>query len=108
MVFAAILGLVIERLTIRPMVGQPLFSVAVITLGLEIALRVFNNDTVKVEFRNVKVPWGIDGFQVGKETINYSIIAAMVTAAIAFVAVFIFYRSRLRYQCIRTGAVNGT
>ena len=95
MVFAAILGLVIERLTIRPMVGQPLFSVAVITLGLEIALRVFNNDTVKVEFRNVEVPWGIDGFQVGKETINYSIIAAMVTAAIAFVAVFIFYRSRL-------------
>ena len=95
MVFAAILGLVIERLTIRPMVGQPLFSVAVITLGLEIALRVFNNDTVKVEFRNVEVPWGIDGFHVGKETINYSIIAAMVTAAIAFVAVFIFYRSRL-------------
>ena len=56
---------------------------------------VFNNDTVKVEFRNVEVPWGIDGFNVGKETINYSIIAAMVTAFIAFVAVFIFYRSRL-------------
>jgi branched-chain amino acid transport system permease protein len=95
MFFAALLGLVIERLTIRPMVGQPLFSVAVITLGLEIALRVFNNDTVKVEFRSLEVPWGIGGFQVGKETINWSIIAAMVTAAIAFVAVAVFYRSRL-------------
>ncbi|MEM9201233.1 MAG: branched-chain amino acid ABC transporter permease [Actinomycetota bacterium] len=95
MCFAAILGLIIERLTIRPMVGQPLFSVAVITLGLEIVLRVFNNDTVKVEFRNVNPPWGLDGFSVGKETINYSIIAAIVTAAIAFIAVFIFYRSRL-------------
>ena len=36
--FAALLGLLIERVTIRPMIGQPLFSVAVITLGLEIAL----------------------------------------------------------------------
>jgi branched-chain amino acid transport system permease protein len=95
MVFAALLGLVIERLTIRPMVGQPLFSVAVITLGLEIVLRVFNNDTVKTEFRSLEVPWGIDGFQVGKETINWSIIAAMVTAALAFIAVALFYRSRL-------------
>ena len=36
---AALLGLVIERLIIRPMIGEPLFSIAVITLGLEAVLR---------------------------------------------------------------------
>ena len=58
---AAVLGLVIERLAIRPMVGQPLFSVAVITLGLEIVLRVFSIDAVKIQFRSLAVPWSNDG-----------------------------------------------
>ena len=95
LVFAAILGLVVERLAIRPMVGEPLFSVAVITLGLEIILRVFNNDAVETEFRSTGVPWGTGGFSVGGALINWSFIAAMITAAGAFIAVYFFYRSRL-------------
>ncbi|NNF53688.1 MAG: hypothetical protein HKN03_04505, partial [Acidimicrobiales bacterium] len=37
MALTAILAMVLERLAIRPMIGQPLFSLAIITLGLEIA-----------------------------------------------------------------------
>ncbi|MFW2332976.1 ABC transporter permease subunit, partial [Ilumatobacter sp.] len=44
LLLAGLMGLVIERLTIRPMVGQPLFAMAVITLGVEIAIRPFNLD----------------------------------------------------------------
>ena len=93
--FAAAVGLVIERLAIRPMIGEPLFSVAVITLGLEIMFRVFNNDAVEIEFREIGVPWLATGFKAGDLLINWSFIAAMVTAAAAFLAVFLFYRSRL-------------
>ena len=93
--FAAAVGLVVERLAIRPMIGEPLFSVAVITLGLEIMFRVFNNDAVEVDFRPLGVPWLANGFKVGDRLINWSFIAAMVTAAVAFMAVFFFYRSRL-------------
>ncbi len=92
--FAALLGLLIERLAIRPMIGEPLFAVAVITLGLEIVLRVFNNDAVEIEFRSLEVPWGNGGFKVGDAFVNWSFIAAMITAAVAFVAVFLFYRTR--------------
>jgi len=92
--FAAVLGLVIERIAIRPMIGQPLFSVAVITLGLEIALRAMANDTVKISFRSVNAPWGSGGFQIGDGFVFWSYFAAMITAAGAFVAVFFFYRSR--------------
>lgn len=95
LVFAAALGLVIERLAIRPMVGKPLFSVAVITLGLEIMLRVFNNDAVETLFRPLGAPWGLDGFMVGGALINWSYLAAMVAASVAFAAVYVFYRSRL-------------
>ncbi len=93
--FAALLGLVIERVSIRPMIGEPLFSVAVITLGLEIALRVLANDAVKINFRSVEAPWGNGGFNIGDGFVNWSYFAAMITAAIAFVAVFFFYRSRM-------------
>ena len=93
--FAALLGLLIERLAIRPMIGQPLFSVAVITLGLEIALRAMAYDTVKINFRGVDAPWGSGGFNIGDGFVNWSYFAAMITAAIAFIAVFFFYRSRM-------------
>lgn len=95
MFFAAILGLIIERLAIRPMVGQPLFSVAVITLGLEFILRTANNDTSETEFRSLEIPWGNDGFNVSTAFINWSVIVAIVLAFVAFVAVYFFYRSRL-------------
>jgi branched-chain amino acid transport system permease protein len=93
--FAALLGLVLERVAIRPMIGQPLFSVAVITLGLEIALRVTANDAVKINFRRVEVPWGSGGFQIGDGFVNWGYFASMIAAALAFVAVFFFYRSRM-------------
>jgi branched-chain amino acid transport system permease protein len=93
--FAAVLGLVVERLTIRPMVGKPLFSVAVITLGLEIVLRVFATDATKIQFRQLGVPWGTESFEIGGIRYSWSYIAAVLTAAIAFVAVFLFYRSRM-------------
>ncbi len=93
--FMALLGLFIERIAIRPMIGEPLFSVAVITLGLEIALRTMANDTVKIQFRSVNAPWGSGGFSIGSGFVNWSYFAAMITAALAFVAVFFFYRSRM-------------
>ncbi len=93
--FAAVLGLLIERLAIRPMIGQPLFSVAVITLGLEFILRTANNDTSETEFRSLEIPWGVDGFNVGEAFVVWSYVAATVTAGVAFLAVFLFYRTRL-------------
>ena len=93
--FAACLGLLIERIAIRPMIGEPLFSVAVITLGLEIVLRVFSVDTVKIQFRNINAPWGSGGFNIGSGFVNWAYFAAMITATVAFIAVFFFYRSRM-------------
>jgi branched-chain amino acid transport system permease protein len=41
------------------------------------------------------VPWGNKAFRLGGADINWSYIAAMATAAMAFVAVYFFYRSRM-------------
>jgi len=92
--FAALLGLVIERIAIRPMIGKPIFSVAVITLGLEIVLRVAATDSVKTQFRSLGIPWSNQSFVFRDTRIEWSYIAVIAFAFVAFVAVFFFYRSR--------------
>lgn len=94
LLLAALLGLVIERLTIRPMIGQSLFAMAVITLGLEIAIRPFNIDATALEGRSLGVPWGAEFWKWGEAIIPKSYIVAIIMALIAGSIVFVFYRSR--------------
>lgn len=94
LIIAAILGLVVERLTIRPMIGQPLFAMAVITLGLEFAIRPFNIDATALEGRSLGVPWGAEAWTWADALIPKSYVAATIMALIAGAVVFFFYRSR--------------
>ena len=89
------LGLVIERLAIRPMIGEPLFSIAVITLGLEAILRTIGFDAVNLNPRSLAIPWGFDGFKMGEAFVAWTYVAIYIATAIAFVAIFFFFRTRL-------------
>jgi branched-chain amino acid transport system permease protein len=92
---AGAFGLVLERVAIRPMVGQPLFAMAVITLGIEVAIRPFNLDATAGIARSLNVPWGANFWTMGGAIIPKSYVAAMIFASIAGVVVILFYRSRL-------------
>jgi branched-chain amino acid transport system permease protein len=91
----AVLGLIIERLAIRPMIGEPLFSIAVITLGIEAVLRTIGFDAVNLNPRSLTFPWGFDGFNVGDAFVAWTYVAIYLTAGLAFIAVFYFFRTRL-------------
>lgn len=91
----AVLGLVIERSMIRPMIGEPLFQIAVITLGLEAVLRTIASDAVTINTRSLEVPWGRAGFDLGDAFIPWTYVACIVTAAASFVAIFAFFKTRL-------------
>ena len=39
MVFSVILGLAVERLVLRPLIGEPIISVIMVTLGLTYIMR---------------------------------------------------------------------
>ena len=55
----AALGLVVERTALRPMVGKPPFVVAIITIGIDVVLRIFVNHYIGSDFRPVGDPWGL-------------------------------------------------
>ncbi len=91
---SVLLGLVIERLMIRPMIGKPLFAIAVLTLGLEAVLRTVGNDALIGQQRGLRIPWGRTGFEMEGAFIYWTYVAAIVTAAAAFVVTFLFFRTR--------------
>mgnify|MGYP003951021801 FL=1 len=93
-VLTAGVGLVIERLAIRPMIGEPIFSMAVITLGLEVMIRTIAFDAVNVTPRALAVPWGTDTFMIGGAMIAWSYVAAIAMAGVAFIGVWLFFKTR--------------
>ena len=94
---AAVVGMLIERVFIRPMIGQPLFSIAMITIGIDIILRTFVDDLLG-QGGNLDIgsPWGILSLtNISGIIVPHAFIAAIVTVVIVVVALTLFFRTRI-------------
>ena len=88
-------GLAVERLALRPMIGKPVFSVAILTIGVDIAIRTVINDLIGVDFRGVGAPW-IGQWDLGGVIVRHAQAATIVITLILVIAVMAFFRySRL-------------
>ncbi|MGH3308782.1 MAG: branched-chain amino acid ABC transporter permease, partial [Nocardioides sp.] len=88
----AALGLFVERTAIRPMVGRPVFVVAIITIGIDIAVRVVANGFIGLGARPIGDPWGISRLSIGELEVQWRHLAMMVTTAIVLAVLFWFFR----------------
>lgn len=87
------LALGIERVAVRPMIGRPVFTVAIITLGIDIAVRVVVNASIGLNVRQVGDPWGLEVWKLpGGILLEQRHIAMVVTTAVLIVALFGFFR----------------
>lgn len=96
-VAAALVGMLIERIFIRPMIGEPLFSIAMITIGIDIVLRTIVDDLLG-QGSNLSVgsPWGILSLENwGGIIVPHAFIAAIVTCAAVVVLLTLFFRTRI-------------
>jgi len=87
-----LLALGAERVAVRPMIGKPAFAVAIITLGLDVAIRVVVNAFIGLDVRHVGDPWGLATIRVAGLQVQQRHIAMFVTAAVAVAALFAFFR----------------
>jgi branched-chain amino acid transport system permease protein len=71
-VVGAVAGAVIERLLLRPLVGRPPFAAVMVTIGVDIILRVITHDLIGLEQRRVGDPFGLQTFAVGGFRISQS------------------------------------
>jgi branched-chain amino acid transport system permease protein len=91
-IIGGLTALVIERLTIRPMIGKPVFAIAIITLGVDIILRVVVNDWLGSNVRNIPDPWGLKTFTIGDVIVQERRAAALVATGIVVTLLFLFFK----------------
>ena len=97
MLATAVLGLGLERVFIRPMIGEPLFSIAIITVGLDFILRTINDDLIGVDPKPLGQPWGNEvlTFGGGQVTVAHTQIVTFVATVLLVVGLAFFFRSRV-------------
>jgi branched-chain amino acid transport system permease protein len=95
MLTMALIGMGIERVFLRPMVGEELFAVAIVTLGLDIVIRTITNDFIGQFPRPMGEPFGIEFLDIGPFHFARTEILQIVVALIAVASITMFFRSRL-------------
>lgn len=88
----AVTGLIVERLALRPMVGKPVFVLAIITIGVDTVLRIIANRYIGVESRIVEYPGGAKRFDVGGITFPNQTLGLVAVTAFCVLALAIFFR----------------
>jgi len=109
---AALMGIILERVFIRPMLGEELFAVAIVTLGIDIALRNVTNDFIGLAPRPMGDPWGNNSACATTSplritncanlpdrsevlfNIAHTEVAQIIAAIVLVAAVAVFFRSR--------------
>jgi branched-chain amino acid transport system permease protein len=87
------LALGMERLAVRPMVGRPAFTIAIITLGIDIAVRVVVNAFIGLNVRQVGDPWGLSTWRLpGGVLVERRHVAIAIATAVLVAALFAFFR----------------
>lgn len=97
MIVGALIGMVVERTALRPMLGKPVFTLAIITIGVDIILRVIANRYIGVTPRIIPFPGGDKVVAFG----NFSLPAHSV--ALIAITILIVVLMSLFFQFSKTG-----
>lgn len=96
MLVLAAIGMLTERIALRPMVGRPSFSAATVTVGVFIVLLVLAFRLVGADILTVGDPWGLSTTEVFGVTIFTLDVAKLLISLTAIGAVGLFLtRSRV-------------
>ena len=89
---SAILGALTERVVLRKMVGQPVFAVVMVTIGLlfiadQVVTAIWGFDAL-----NLNDPWGVDTVEVGDVVLAVKDLWTIALAGAVLVGFFAFFR----------------
>ena len=88
----ALFALAIERLAIRPMVGRPVFVVAIITIGIDIAVRVVASGFIGLGARPISNPWGLERATLLGLRVQERHLVMMGVLIVLLTGLLLFYR----------------
>jgi branched-chain amino acid transport system permease protein len=96
MITMAAVGALTERIAMRPLVGQPVFSAAMVTVGAFIVLTMVANRLIGADILTVGDPWGLERVDVLGASVFQIDVAKLIIALGAIAAVgIVLKRSRI-------------
>jgi branched-chain amino acid transport system permease protein len=88
----AALGMLLERLVLRPMIGEPPFAVLMITIGLGFVFRAAAGAIWGNEPKSISSPFAGGVFRFGEVTVGYENVTVIVVTALLCAALYLFFR----------------
>ena len=88
----AIIGLLIERVILRPMIGEPPFAVLMITIGLGFVLRAMAGAIWGNEPKSISTPLAGGVLRFGDVVVGYENLAIIAGTGLLCTALFLFFR----------------
>jgi branched-chain amino acid transport system permease protein len=105
-VVTALIGAAVERVALRPMIGEPVFSATMVTVGVFIVLQVVASDLIGLEERQVGHPWGLERIEIGGVVIFHADIAKLVITTIVVAVLGLFLKRSRLGLAMRASAAN--
>ncbi len=88
----ALVGVVIERAVLRPMIGEPPFAVLMITIGLGFIFRAVAGAVWGNDLKTISSPFAGGVLRFGEVSIGYENLAIIAGTAMLCVALYLFFR----------------
>jgi len=90
--FSAILGILLERLVLRPLIGAPIISVIMVTLGLSSVLRAIVQGIWGTDTRPLPSVFSLDPIQFGPLPIARGYLYSAACVAVLLVVLTLFFK----------------
>ena len=88
----AVLGVLLERIFLRPMIGEPPFATLMLTIGLSFLIRAIAGGIWGSDPRSISTPYAGEVFVVGSLVVGYENIAIVVGTGVLCLGLFLFFR----------------
>ena len=90
--FSAILGIVLERVVLRPLIGEPIISVIMVTLGLSSVLRAIVQGIWGTDTRPLPAVFSLEPIQLGPLPIARGYLYSAASVAVLLIVLTAFFK----------------
>ena len=87
-----LVGIVVERLVLRRMTGQPLYAILLVTVGVLLLVEPTVSTIWRDPPANIVTPFGLDKIDIGGVQIVWVNIITVALAALVLGSFFVFFR----------------
>lgn len=102
----AIIGILLERFILRRMIGQPVYAVILVTVGLLLLVEPIVTTIWRNPSTNIENPWGLSKVDIGDVKLLQVDIATVALGAIVLGLFFLFFRYTKYGVAMRATAID--